>query len=162
MKKTFILFRAIHYLTCHDESLLKSICVYHILRRKCRILLEPIVSVQSELKWVRASCGLASLFRFPSPGETGWRCPQFQRGACLQSGRRWHQWKWCPGWCFWKVVSDYLWNVSQFGFPWDFLMIKFGLCILGAKISQIWSCSLHSTSYQEAHDITWEFFSFLT
>ena len=56
-------------------------------------------------------------------------------------------------WCFWKVVSDYLWNVSQFGFPWDFLMIKFGLCILGAKISQIWSCSLHSTSYQEAHDI---------
>lgn len=52
MKKTFILFGAIHYLTCHDGSLLKSICVYHILRRKCRILLEPIVSVQSELKCV--------------------------------------------------------------------------------------------------------------
>lgn len=49
MKKTFLLFRAIHHLTCHDGSLLKSICAYHILRRKQRILLEPTVSVQSEV-----------------------------------------------------------------------------------------------------------------
>lgn len=45
IKKTFILFWAILYITCHEASLLKSIHVYHIVWRKYHTVLEPIVTI---------------------------------------------------------------------------------------------------------------------
>lgn len=36
-------------------------------------------------------------------------------------------------WCFWRVWSDVLWNVSPLGFVWCFLMIRLGLWIWGGK-----------------------------